>query len=158
MRTWTALGVVGVLLIATLTVLLRMESTTGEQLGFIHAVVEDEAVMLFDDALWLTGTEAENAAIAAGHCTQETRTDCLPNGYFILNATQRDEQIAVSPSAEVIMQTYNMSETGEVRDYPISLTEFARLINDPDLHFSKLPYTITVEDGEVTRVAEVYIP
>lgn len=130
----------------------------GKYLGFIHALTDNNTSMDFDDAVWLTGTDAEDAAIRANLCTEETRTDCAPNDYFIENTSQKDERVAVSSQARVIMQTWNMEATGQVADQEISLDEFSRLINDPKLHWNKLPYEITVRDNTVSKINEIYIP
>ncbi len=132
--------------------------SNGEHLGFIHALIDNNTAMDFDDAIWLTGTAAEDAAIAAGICTEETRNECTPNGYFIQNSTRDDARISIDPQTVVVMQTKNMEETGGIEAKQISLTEFASLINDQNLHWNELPYTITITNNTVTRIAEVYIP
>ncbi len=130
----------------------------GEHLGFIHAFTDNAAAMDFDDARWLSGREGEDAAIAAGHCTEATRSECLPNDFFIQNDIRKDERLAVSPDARVVMQTWKMEETGQVADREIPLADLAGLMNDPALHWRTLPYRITITNGAVTRIAEVYIP
>ncbi len=131
---------------------------TGKYLGFIHALTDNGTSMDFDDAVWLTGTEAEDAAIRANLCTEETRDECTPNGYFIENTTPKDERVSVSLDASVTMQTWKMEETGQVMEQDLSLSEFADLINDPALHWHNLPYEITVKDNIVTHIAEIYVP
>src|SRR3989344_3027470 len=60
----------------------------GEYLGFIHAVgAGSRAYIEFDDAVWLSGAAGEDAAIVAGLCTEETRSECLPNDYFLKNSS-----------------------------------------------------------------------
>ena len=130
----------------------------GEYLGFIHALVDNNSAMDFDDAEWLTGVEGQNAAIAAGLCTEETRSECLPNDYFIQNTSANDARLSLASNARVFMQTKDVEETGQVGEREIPLTEFASLINDSSAHWRTLPYIITTESGAVVRINEVYIP
>ena len=128
----------------------------GQHLGFIRSF--SEGMIYFDDAVWLTGRAGEDAAIRAGICTEQTRVDCLPNDYFIENVDTTAVPIALSADMTVTMQTWKMSETGDVADYPISASEFFILINNKGQHWNTLPYTITVHYGIVTDIREVYIP
>jgi hypothetical protein len=132
----------------------------GEYLGFIHAVDGGSSAIQFDDAVWLVGTKAQDAAIAAGLCTEETREECTPNGYFIQNALVKDELVFVHPNARVIMATLGMEdpEWSVEESREIALTDFATLINDPARHWLFLPYRITILDGVITQIEEVYIP
>lgn len=130
----------------------------GEYLGFIHALTDNDTSLDFDDALWLNGEAAQNAAIETGLCTEETREECTPNDYFIKNEIEQNEHLGVSPYVSVVMQTWRMEETGQVMAQPITLTEFSELINDSSLHWDNLPYRVTVVDKTVTRIEEVYVP
>lgn len=136
----------------------RVQFSDGEHLGFIHTITDNNTAMDFDDAVWLMGKVAEDAAIEAGFCTEETRVECLPNDYFIHNEKEKDVRLVIDSRAIFFLQTWQMPERGEVAKREISLSDFAALINDPTLHWSKLPYTITIKDGIVTRIEEVYIP
>lgn len=129
----------------------------GKHLGFILVLNENNSAMDVDTATWLTGTAAEDAAIRAGLCTEETRNECNPNGFFIERRDEK-ERISLDPNVHIIMQTWRMEETGEVAPREIDLATFAELINNPSLHWRNLPYTITVENNAVIRIEEVYIP
>lgn len=130
----------------------------GTYLGYIRDVDTAAMELAFDDAVWLTGAAGQEAAIEAGHCTEETRSECLPNDYFIKNAVAAEERLAIDRDALVFMQTWKMEETGEVTTREIGLEDLAGLINDPASHWGALPYRISVRDGRVTRIEEVYIP
>lgn len=130
----------------------------GKYLGYIHNVDVLERRILFDDAVMLNGVAAQDAAIEAGYCTEENRPECTPNDYFIKNAEVRDETVPLDPNMLLFMQTWKMEETGEVAMREIGLNDFAKLINDASVHWSQLPYTITVQNGKVTQIEEVYIP
>ena len=107
--------------------------------------------------MWLSGAAGENAAIAAGLCTEETRSECLPNDYFIENSSALDETVPLDANALMFMQTWEAGDQG-IMEKEIGLGAFAALINDSALHWNKLPYTITVEGSAVTRIEEVYVP
>lgn len=126
--------------------------------GFIDRIETNGGLtIVFDDAEWLTGTEGENAAIEARLCTEKSRETCLPNDFFILNSSTSTVTITLLGDAIVAMQTLNMEEEG-VKETQISAAEFERLINDPTLHWSKIPYQILLEDGRITIIEEVYVP
>jgi len=127
----------------------------GVYLGFIHYAGSDS--ISFDDAIWLSGKEGQDHAIERGLCTEETRTDCLPNDYIIKNADEKDEELSVSADAKIVMQTYDAGEFG-IMDKEISLDEFAHLLNDKGSHWNKLPYNVTIHGGKVVKIEEIYIP
>lgn len=130
----------------------------GKYLGYIHNVDTRDLKIAFDDAVWLSGKAGEDAAIEAGHCTEKTRSECLPNDYFIKNAEVVDENLLIAGDARVFMQTWKMEETGEVATREIGMSDFAELINNQTLHWRQLPYNITIQNGKVTKIEEVYIP
>lgn len=130
----------------------------GKYLGYIHNVDKSNLTLAFDDAIWLTGAAGQEAAIEAGHCTRETREECLPNDYFIKNNEARDEVLPIDMAVLLFMQTWKMEETGSVATREIGLADFAKLLNDPGLHWRNLPYNITVQNGKVVKIEEVYIP
>lgn len=135
-----------------------MPATTT--LGFIREVTltsMDTDTIRFDDAVWLTGEAAERAAIIAGLCTTEDTSDCTPNGYFIENANSTPVALKISPSVEIEMETYETGEPGDKIER-VDLKTFAGLVNDPRLHWNKLPYHVTVENGVVTKIVEQYVP
>lgn len=132
--------------------------TDGEHFGFVREFLDNGEALDFDSAVWLTGKEGEDSAIRAGVCSETTRVDCLPNEYFIENTLKKNERISVRSDAEVIMMTWKMEETGEVKESLIPLSEFMLLVNNPNLRWNKLPYTITIYNNKVTKIKEVYIP
>ncbi len=131
----------------------------GKQLGFIHGLYESDGIMVisFDDAVWLSGKEGEDAAIRAGVYTEATRAECLPNDYYILNEKKSDELLVLESKIQIVMKTWEAGERG-IMDKEISLANFSALINDQKVHWNKLPYIITTTKNGVARIEEVYIP
>lgn len=125
--------------------------------GFVPRINVIEGIVTFDDARWLYGTEGEDAAIAAGLCTEETRNECLPNDFYIYNALKNEVSIPAASNAAVYMLTWNVGEEGIKRQF-IKFDDFAQLVNNPELHWRNVPYNITVKDGEVIMIEEVYVP
>ena len=130
----------------------------GVHFGFIRAMTDNGTAIDFDDAVWLTGAEGEAAAMRAQRCTPDTKDDCLPNGYFIENISRDTKRVPVGDNATVILVTWRMDETGEVRESTSTLPVFEALINNPEMHWNKLPYVITVEQNKIVRIHERYIP
>lgn len=130
----------------------------GKYLGYIHQVKKDSSSIYFDDAVWLSGRAGEDAAIEAGHCTEATREECLPNDFFIKNEKITDEVLLIDGGVRVFMQTWKMEETGEVAEREIDLNNFSELINNQTLHWRNLPFNITIQDGKIIKIEEVYIP
>lgn len=163
-RTAWALLVLALLLAAlgaTLLIFSDLETDIedGRLFGFIRSVEEGPGgtAILFDDATWLSGREGEDAAIEAGLCTEETRNECLPNDFFILNEDMETLRVPVAEDAEVVMETYRTGEPGDAGE-ELSIEDFTVLINNEELHWSELPYHVTVEDGDVVRIEEQYVP
>lgn len=129
------------------------------RLGFIRALYESDGIMVisFDDAVWLSGKEGADAAIRAGVCTEETRAECLPNDYYILNEQKSEESLVLDSKIQIVMKTWEAGEQG-IMDKEISLADFSALINDQKAHWNKLPYIITTTNNGVVRIEEVYIP
>lgn len=130
----------------------------GEHLGFIRALTDDDTALYFDEAVWLTGAAAEDAAIAAGLCTEETRAECTPNDFFIKNDDATEARLPVRNDARVTLLTYRMEETGSVTARTVDIGTFSDLVNDPALHWSSLPYEIVVSQGDIVSIQEVYVP
>ncbi len=130
----------------------------GKYLGYIHNVDTEKKTLAFDDAVWLTGKVAQDAAIEAGHCTEESKSDCLPNDYFIKNSNVKDDLLLIDDNVQVIMQTWSAEETGRVENREIALADLAKVINDQSLHWRALPYNITIQNGKIICIEEQYVP
>lgn len=132
----------------------------GTHLGFIRALTDNGTRMDFDDGVWLTGEAALEAAIAAGECegVEQTYDNCAPAGWYIQNTDSTPESVGITSGAEFIMWTYEMETRGEPASIPITRELFGSLLGDAGAHWDELPYTITIENGTVIRIEEVYIP
>lgn len=131
----------------------------GEYFGFIRAITDNGTRIDFDDARWLTGKEGEDAAIEVGICTETTRKECLPNGFFIKKtSTIATQSYTLDPHVRIIMQTWNMENTGNVEDQEITLHDFVEVMASTTTIWSKVPYRIFLTKGAITAIREVYVP
>jgi hypothetical protein len=96
----------------------------------------------------LTGDEAVRAATAAGAEVPP------PNDYYVRNVSSRLRTLPVAPAAPITVNVHGATETGSsTRDVSITLARLAAL---PDLNQGL--FRLTVHDGQLTRIAEVYLP
>jgi len=128
------------------------------RVGFVRGVTTNGNYgIIFDEAEWLTGRDGEDAAIAAGLCTEATRSSCLPNDFIINNPSLATEPLEFANGVTIIMQTLDMEEKG-VQARTITRQDLEYLINDPNQHWRQLPYRITVANRLMTSVEEIYVP
>lgn len=127
--------------------------------GYIRMInMESPVTIHLDDAVWLTGKAAEDSAIAAGLCTEATRATCLQNGFFINNPTQDVRSLIISPTAKLMMKTWNTGGAG-IQEREIRIDEFAKLIQDGSAKWSKkVPYRVTTDNDIVIKIEELYVP
>lgn len=132
-----------------------------EVLGFARSLRQDVGgfEVTFDAARWLTGPEAIEAASASGACDGTTPEECLPNGYYIENASSTEESFRLAPEVRIQTVTSPLGEgvtPGTFHD--LTAAEFLTLVNDTQTAFSKVPYRIKIISGKVAEITEVYIP
>jgi hypothetical protein len=110
----------------------------NKQMGFISKItLSPSPELLFDDAVWSeAGAE---------------------DGQFIENKIKKNITLSIEKDAHVIMQTLN-AETENIKNTEITLAEFAKLMSDTTLQWSKLPYIITIQNDKIILIEEVYIP
>ncbi len=164
---YTLIGTVVLMLLLSVLFIIRFapepvltDPNAGEiHFGFVREVGNSESgyAILFDEARWLTGKEGEDAAIAAGACTEAKRAECLPNDFFILNDATTTVPVQLDSAVVIAMATLTMEKEG-VTETQITPQQFMDLINDPKLHWKSVPYQMLVVDGKVTILEEVYVP
>lgn len=113
-----------------------------------------------DPIQWYTGKEAE--AIFAEY-EPDAGIDGPPDGYYIVNEEEERELLPVAKNAEIRMQIYD--HTGKAEDLDIiwnesiDLAEFHSLFKRKDvLDIGQFPYHLTIENGEVVRIVQQYVP
>lgn len=113
-----------------------------------------------DPILWYEGKEAEQAF---AKYEPDAGIDGPPDGYYIVNEEEELKHYPLAKDAEVLMQIYD--HTGNVEDIDISwneqisLQKFIQLCGQTDLlDIRAFPYHLTIENGQVTRIVQQYIP
>ncbi|MDH4119970.1 MAG: hypothetical protein OEW30_21520, partial [Acidimicrobiia bacterium] len=122
---------------------------------FGYVVDASDSEIVFDEAEFLTGDDAAAAAEAAGEESPP------PNDFFIRNTTDRTITLRLAPAVEVFVQA-GFPEAG-VGAERITLDEWLGLRRGEPLDFDwygagALPYSITVKNGRITVIDEVYLP
>jgi hypothetical protein len=136
-----------------------------EEFAYLMEVGPDEVVA--DYAEFLTGEEANQAAVAAGVIEEG---DSVPNGYFIRNVNPRLRTLALDDPPVVVLPT---AETGPVTEVAVPFEEWLARFDDgkswpegqspPDDRFffpaaEGTPYWLTIQDGIVVQIRQQYLP
>jgi hypothetical protein len=117
----------------------------GEVRGFITAVDVAGATLTVDKIDWFTGAAAQQA------CAEDGITDTSNNrctGWYFRNRNTALRQVPVAPTASISVLA------GGVRDVPGDLAAVAAEVTG----YGHAPWRMTVTDGRVTDLKEVYLP
>jgi hypothetical protein len=127
----------------------------GRFFGYVRSVTANAVV--FDEAEYLTGADAAAAAEAAGEESPP------PNDFFIRNTDTATKRIPISDDPDVRIQG-DVPQAG-IGLEPVDLRQWVSLLaGDTDaIDFAwygqgTLPYWITIADGTIDSVEEVYLP
>jgi hypothetical protein len=114
----------------------------------LKTVNPDRRRVTFDLVSFFTGEAAAEAAKEDG---QESPP---PNDYYIRNTNSRLRTLPVRQGAPVTVNVLASSQTGNsTRNVTVSLDRLARYQN-----LDRALFWITVRDGQVTRLAEQFLP
>lgn len=167
---WKWIGMIAILLMMTTTVgaasgaseYVPVEKKASQKAVFIHSIqMKDGKIYLNVDPIeWYEGEEAN---VIFREREQDPEMSEPPNGYYIVNDTEEHDMIPVSGDAEVLLQLYD--HTGQVEDMEIiwnqevSLNKFINVFHKNDiLDMASFPYHITVEDGQIVKIIQQYVP
>ena len=132
------------------------ELEDGEHFGFVEEVDPTEGTMVFDLAYFLTGQAANEAAAEHGDEVP------VPNDYYIVNDNDRLRTLTLVDDVELSLLDWN--HCCDER-FDGDLETFARAIDEGTFEAGGFvyngtlsPYWVTVEDGEIVRVEEQYLP
>jgi hypothetical protein len=96
----------------------------------------------------LTGAEAERAAAAAGAETPP------PNDYYIRNVSTRLRTLPVAAGTPITVNVHGAAQTGSsTEDLSTTLPQLAAMP-----YLDQGLFRLTVHDGQLTRIAEIYLP
>ena len=126
----------------------------GEHFGYIRALNGVE--MNFDEAEFLTGDEANQAAIEDGFIEEG---DTVPNDYYIRNEEKTVARLRISRDVTILVETSSMDGMVGPAPADVSWLWCALVSKDPrQAGHAHSPYWIEVTDGVVTRIEEQYLP
>jgi hypothetical protein len=120
-----------------------------QHLGHIESMDTVRSQITVDIVQWFTGEDAARAAAADG-------ADELPppNDYWIRNANPRLRTLAVTPGSVITINTLGAPESGSAtKDIVKTLDQLAAVE-----HLESGLFWLTVTSGDVTRIAEQYLP
>ena len=103
----------------------------------------------YDRAEFLTGPEADTAAVAAGAIEDG---ESVPNDYFIVNQSEHTAATGFADDVEVFIET--TSQDGQPGLAPADTSLLACDVSDN----GPSAYWITVRDQEVVKIEEQYLP
>jgi hypothetical protein len=132
------------------------ELEDGEHFGFVEEVDASGGTLVLDLAYFLTGEAANEAAAERGDEVP------VPNDYYIVNDNPRLRTLTLAD--DLALRVYDWNRCCD-RRFDGDLETFAQAIEEGQVdsdgflyqgHFS--PYWLTVENGEVVRIEEQYLP
>jgi hypothetical protein len=132
------------------------ELEDGEHFGFVEEVDPADGSLVFDLAYFLTGEAANEAAAEHGDEVP------VPNDYYIVNDNDRLRTLLLADDVELSLLDWN--HCCDER-FDGDLDTFARAIDEETFEAGGFvyngrlsPYWLTVEDGEIVRIEEQYLP
>jgi hypothetical protein len=131
----------------------------GEQFGYIRSVsaAGPAATLAFDEAEFLTGDEAQRAAVEDGALPPG---EPVSNDYYIRNPDKSTRTLPIATDAEITARRCPLCRNGQpgnVEDFLGSFMRKGRTYADPYRGAESL-YWLTIEDGTVVAIDEQYVP
>lgn len=141
---------------------LSANDTAGEtRFGFVTevAVSGDRYYLGLDEATWVTGEAAVDAAVRAGLCDAAAPETCTPNDFFIENPEREVAWYPMSDSVTIVLQTLSDAQ-GNQSEAELSLDAFRDLFTTAQSvqRWRSTPFWVRFESGAVTALQEQYVP
>ena len=135
------------------------KQAAGEQFGYIRSVstAGPAATLAFDEAEFLTGDEAQRAAVEDGALPPG---EPVSNDYYIRNPDKSTRTLLVATDAEITARRCPLCRNGRpgnVDDFLGSFMKKGQTYADPYRGAESL-YWLTIEDGVVVAIDEQYVP
>ena len=121
----------------------------GRHLVLIKTVDPGRRTVTFDLLQWFEGEAAAKAAAEDGEESPP------PNDYYIRNVNSRLRTLPVRSGAPITVNVLAAQSTGSsTKDVSVTLDELASYFPNS----GTAPFWITVEQGQVTKVAQQFLP
>jgi len=121
----------------------------GRHPVYLKTVDPDQQTITFDLIQFYTGDAATKAAAEDGEESPP------PNDYYIRNVNPRLRTLPVAAGAPITVNVLAAQATGSsTKDVSVTLAELASYFPNSGTP----PFWITVEQGQVTRLAQQYLP
>jgi hypothetical protein len=121
----------------------------GRHPVYLKTVDPDRRTITFDLIQFFTGDAATKAAAEDGEESPP------PNDYYIRNVNPRLRTLPVAADAPITMNVLAAQTTGSAtKDVSVTLAKLASYFPNSGTP----PFWITVEQGQVTRIAQQYLP
>lgn len=120
------------------------------------------ATLTADELEWYEGAAAD-AEFARQEPDAAAELGGAPDGYYIVNDFEQLAQYPIADDCKVVMQIYDHTGNPEDLDIQwneeISLQKFGELYHSTSvLNLGDFPYHLTIEDGQVVKIVQQYIP
>lgn len=115
------------------------------------------ATLAFDEAEFLTGDEAQNAAEDDGVVAPG---EPVPNDYYIRNPDKTTRTLRIANDAKITAERCTLcrgGKPGELGPFLAAFSKGRQTYADPYRGKYSL-YWLTIEDGEVVAIDEQYVP
>jgi hypothetical protein len=131
----------------------------AEQFGYIRSVdpAAEPPTLEFDEAEWLTGEAAQQAAEADGAIS---RGDPVPNDYYVRNPDNSTRRLEIATDVAVTAircQLCRGGKPGRLEDFLASFSKGGQTYAD-DYRGAESQYWLTIEGGRVLAIDEQYRP
>jgi len=127
----------------------RVVLADGRHPVYLKTVDSDRQTITFDLIQFFTGEAATKAAAEDG------KESPPPNDYYIRNVNPRLRTLPVVADAPITVNVLAAQSTGSsTKDVSVTLAKLASYFPNSGTP----PFWITVEQGQVTRIAQQYLP
>jgi len=121
----------------------------GRHPFYLKSVDPDQQTITFDLIQFFTGDAAAKAA------AEDNQESPPPNDYYIRNVNPRLRTLPVAAGAPITVNVLAAQATGSsTKDVSVTLAELASYFPNSGTP----PFWITVEQGQVTKIAQQYLP
>ena len=134
---------------ATPTTLEPAELADGRHPVYLKTVDAGQQTITFDLIQFFTGDAATKAA------AEDNQESPPPNDYYIRNVNPRLRTLPVAAGAPITVNVLAAWSTGSsTKDVSVTLDELAAYFPNS----GTAPFWITVEQGQVTKIAQQFVP